>query len=281
MDSAHVTLTPTEACHQEGVKTFLPADLGRTQPVAVLRLGNDTAAPVATSLTFAVTEDLPISEIRARYAREVEYCDGQIGRLLALLEAQGMLRNTAIILVGDHGESLGEHDHVGHISRLYEPALHVPFIMLKGGPTTPSAIVTEAVSLLDVAPTALKLVGLPPPDGMEGISLLSAGRDPRSPRPLLAETFPPESPWHRQAVLWKELKLIRTLHQGGGTVELYRLSEDPEELKDLSAQNPPAVAELLLLLAKHENVQPMAPSPRKPRLSDEERARLRSLGYLR
>ncbi len=281
VDSPLVTAVPVESCRQEGVKTFLPADLTRRQPMAVLRLGNNTSTPVATSLSLAVTEDLPITEIRARYAREVEYCDQQIGRLLALLEAQGMLQNTAVIFVADHGESLGEHEHVGHISRLYEPALQVPFIVIRGGPTTPSAIVPAWASLVDVLPTALEVVGLPVPADLDGVSVLSLARQARPPRPLFAETFPPESPWHRQAVLWKENKLIRTRNEVGDAVELYRLPEDPLELRDLRVENPEAIAELLRLLAQFENVQSRAAAPRAPRLSGEERARLRSLGYIR
>lgn len=281
-DSADISLTPSALCVAAGVKTWLPP-LSRGSSVPILDLENHASQPRAVTITVAITEDLPISEVRARYGREVEYMDAHIGRMLALLDARGMLRNSVVVFVGDHGESLGEHEHVGHISRLYEPALRVPFIVVEGKAAVAKRIVDAPVSLLDVLPTVLDLLELQTPASVAGVSLLNTSADELARRPIFAETFPPESPWHRQAVILDGFKLIRTLDEGGDVLELFDLRRDPAELTNSAGSAAGRLRELAERLRLFEAGQGRQPTPAAviPRLTDEERARLRSLGYLR
>jgi|GEM_PF-346748 len=280
--SSEVVAVPSPHCDVDGVKTYFPlSSYGAFTPIVTLE--NRTAKTVPVTLSVAFAEDLPAGEIRARYAAEVEYMDGNIGRMLALLKARGMLHNTVVVFVGDHGESLGEHEHVGHISRLYEPALRVPLIIVKPGKKITRRVVTAPVSLVDVTPTILDLLGLPAAQPTQGLSLLAASSEELSRRPVWAETFPPESPWRRQAVLFDGWKLIRTMESEPPVDELFDLRADPGELHNLATSHPERAAMLLALLNRLEDRPKNAPevTPASPRLSDEERARLRSLGYLR
>jgi len=107
-----------------------------------------------------VPEDLRNGDARERiqkYDSEIAYADHHIGILLKSLDDQGLRDNTLVVLVADHGESLGEHDYVGHGRQLYEPIVRIPLIMRLPGKTTPGKVVKSKVSITDVTPTILDL----------------------------------------------------------------------------------------------------------------------------
>jgi hypothetical protein len=83
------------------------------------------------------------------YLGEIAYVDSELGRLLRSIESDGLGDRTAIVLAGDHGESLGEHGENGHGFFLYEPSLHVP-LMLVPPQRGRAARRRELVSLVDV-----------------------------------------------------------------------------------------------------------------------------------
>lgn len=87
---------------------------------AALELVNRSYGPVGVSLRIACKEVLELAEIRRRYVREVEFADREIGRLLDGLRSRELLDETLVVFVADHGEGLGDHGLVGHISQLYE-----------------------------------------------------------------------------------------------------------------------------------------------------------------
>ena len=87
----------------------------------------------------------------ARYDSEVGFTDKHIGRMLDEFEEKGVLSRSVVLFTSDHGESLGEHEYTGHGRRLYQPGLHVPFIIF--GPGIPEGVkYKEPVQLLDLAP---------------------------------------------------------------------------------------------------------------------------------
>jgi arylsulfatase A-like enzyme len=102
------------------------------------------------------------------YERAVSYTDAQIGRLLDLLERRDLMRNTAIILVSDHGEEFLERGRWGHFeSNLYDEILHVPLILRLPG-MDQGKIVKNQVRTLDIMPTILEVCGCSPPGEMLG-----------------------------------------------------------------------------------------------------------------
>ena len=108
-----------------------------------------------------------------QYAGEISYTDAQIGRLLDWLEQNGHAENTLVIVVGDHGESLGEHGvWFNHGDDLFEPSIHVPLVL-----KMPKTLIhygdriEEPVELTDLVPTIHDLLQLPPPTDIDGESL--------------------------------------------------------------------------------------------------------------
>ena len=113
----------------------------------------------------------------ARYDDEVAIADREAGRVIAALGPREP--STLIVVAADHGESFGEHGEFTHGIFVYDTTLRVPLLMRGPGLAGPAAV-PAPVSLVDVAPTALKALGLPPAD-TDGIDLgpLVAGARPR------------------------------------------------------------------------------------------------------
>ena len=86
--------------------------------------------------------------------------------------ALGLANNTAVIAYADHGEAFGDHRFYFHGQALYNEVIHIPLIVRLPGKRPPVKVVKERVALLDLAPTILSLMGLPAPEGFQGISLL-------------------------------------------------------------------------------------------------------------
>jgi arylsulfatase A-like enzyme len=170
------------------------------------------------------------------YLASISYTDGQVGRLIAALDASPYARNTVVILWTDHGWHLGEKKHWRKFA-LWEEATRTPLIFVapKGTPGlasgTPAGVrVDKPVSLLDIYPTLVELCGLPPRDGLSGQSLVS----------LLANSA---APWDRPALtthgrLNHALRSDRWryIRYADGSEELYDHRNDPMEYTNLADQ---------------------------------------------
>ncbi len=208
-----------------------------------------------------------------RYGAEVEHMDGHLDRLMAGLRERGILDGAVVVFAADHGESLGDHDlWFQHGSSLYEAQIRVPLMI--SGPGISAARLPAGVSLVDVLPTILEMVGLPSHEGIQGrslIPLLVAGRpggetDGRIVHAELDRLY---------AVLRGSQKLI--WDSARGRVELYETATDPEELHDLSGEGAAARAALVKAAAEfaRSNTRDL------PMETDEETLKvLRSLGYV-
>jgi arylsulfatase A-like enzyme/Flp pilus assembly protein TadD len=204
------------------------------------------------------------------YNGEIAYVDAEFDRLLRGLAALHLTDRLAIVVAGDHGESLGEHGERTHGMLLYEPALRVPLIVkLPGG--APPARRTDPVSLVDIAPTLLAVVGAPRPAGMDGIDLTDRAR-PGS-REVYAETdYPRAAGWAPlRSLVADRWKVVRS-----SGLELYDVERDPGETRDVAAEHPAAAAAMDARLRTLERAsRPPASAP-----DAEAQARLRSLGYV-
>lgn len=201
-----------------------------------------------------------------RYDDEVAEADRQVGRLLAGLGADRAA--TLVVVTADHGEAFGEHGEIGHSLFLYDTTLRVPLVWQ--GPGVVSGVDDRDVSLVDLAPTALGLLGVaaPPTDGVRLGWEATAG-----PRALYAETYAPFEDFG-----WSPLRAVRS----GGlkyiqapSPELYDLAADADETANLVATRAADVARL------RAQVTAMAPAPTPgAAISADARRRLQSLGYL-
>jgi arylsulfatase A-like enzyme/Flp pilus assembly protein TadD len=112
------------------------------------------------------------------YDAEIAYADEQVGRLIRTLAARGLDRRTVIVVVGDHGEALGDHEEQHHGYFIYRSVMHVPLI-LHAPQVLPAGRVVDGavVSVADVVPTVAELLGLDP-EYTDGRSLVTGGTDP-------------------------------------------------------------------------------------------------------
>jgi tetratricopeptide (TPR) repeat protein len=157
-----------------------------------------------------------------------------LGELLSRLSASGRLDRTLVVVLGDHGESLGQHGERTHGTFAYDSTLRVPWILWGAG--IRPQVFEETVRHVDVMPTLLDLLGVPAPDGIEGQSL----------RPYLAGESPYEAPPHYfealNAHLTRDWAPLTGLVQDGHKLirlpipELYDLERDPQEKENLYAQ---------------------------------------------
>jgi choline-sulfatase len=213
------------------------------------------------------------------YDGEVAYVDHQIGRVLSALQTRGTLDSSLVIAVADHGESLGEHGEDEHGVFLYEPVMRVPLIM--AGPAVRSGhVVTEQVRVIDLVPTTLDLLGLPPVGGLDGESLRSVlnGGSRQTIPAAYAESYYPKLHYG-----WSELRSLRA--DGWKVIdaprpELYALTKDAAESNNqFEAQRALAdrmVAEAARLDREFSGGKvPEAAAPSRETLD-----RLRSLGYV-
>lgn len=221
-------------------------------------------------------------DLIALYNAEIEFMDAQLGRLLDALETSGRLENTLIVLLADHGESLGQHDFWTH-GLMWDEQLRVPLIMAgpgvnaRGGQALP-------VSLLGLAPTVAELVGIAPPTGLAGDSfaaLLSDASSDVAPQPAYSEAHhaPGDRTGRPPAVFAVTIYPWKLIVQPDAPDRLFRLDTDPGELDDLVASKPQLVANLRALLEQallRESVGPLQADT----LDAETRAMLIKLGYL-
>ena len=219
-------------------------------------------------------------EYRERpYDGEIAYTDYQLGRLLEHPRLLAAGEDAPIVMViADHGESLGEHGERTHAILAYDSTLHVPWITwIPGGPS--GRRIAEPVGHVDLMPTVLSLLGLEPEENISGRDLtpLLEGRAGNALQPYYSETYLPFYTYG-----WAKL---RVLHRGrwklieAPTNELYDRMRDPRELTDLSETQTDVAydmqRDLTEWLSQHDADHEATLS-----LDSEAMAKLRSLGYL-
>jgi arylsulfatase len=154
-----------------------------------------------------------VEHLLALYDGEIRYTDDTIGRMLAALDAAGVLRDTVVVVTADHGEEFREHGGKTHHRTVYTESVHVPLVVWGRG-VPAGRRVAEPVSLADVAPTISGLAGTDPLPDPDGRSLVAAlGGEPLAPRPVLSGMYVPGQEWRRtlavrerdrSLVLWKK-----------------------------------------------------------------------------
>ena len=212
------------------------------------------------------------------YEGEIAALDHALGRFLK--HPRFGADQAMVMVVADHGESLGEHGEDTHAMLAYEATLRIPWIIR--GPGLPTGRrVDEPVSQVDLLPTALELLGLDSVPEIDGRSLvpLMRGQEPKPAeafeRALYSETL---VPFHTYG--WSELSTVRRAGFkliSAPEPELYDLESDPGELENLYVREPARAEGLARDLAGFtRDAVKSSETPRDPEME----ARLRSLGYL-
>lgn len=219
--------------------------------------------------------------------------DEILHQLLADLEAKGYLRNTLVVLVGDHGEHLGEHHRLDHQFSVYEQLLHVPLVIydparFKAGREP------RPVMNVDLFPTLLERVGLRSPIPTRGVNLL----DPPEQRVRLSEYLNPMTgafrsvtrdfpdfdprPWNRTLRAYYE-RPYKLIEGSDGRNELYDLTQDPGESRNLIDEQPEVARRMLRDLSdylKTLHIGDQRPSASEDIVPPEKQHMLKILGYV-
>lgn len=224
--------------------------------------------------------------LEALYDGEVSYQDAQLTSILDGLAHRGLDEDTMVIITADHGEEFWDHGSVGHGHNLYDELVHVPLIVRVPGLTPAPRRLESSVGLVDVPATILDVLGEPVPEEMSGRSLWPSLRGAGESAPSSSVAGFME---HWRSVSSGRLKLIT---RPGGRVALYDLVTDPDELHDVSAERPLALAFMRGLLGlrladtrpegtRSESARPRRRHRATPAVIDAElEAQLEALGYV-
>jgi len=174
------------------------------------------------------------AQIKKNYAKEILDLDRALGAILKAVRNRRDWDRTVVVLTGDHAEGLGEHGVTTHGVTIYDSEIHIPLWIRVPG--FKPHIRDDLVSLVDLGPTFLDLLGIRWRQKFDGVSLLPAllGRSLK-PRVLFAELYNgvvPPATW--LALYFGNYKLLRKIHDARD--ELYDLARDPDETTDLISQ---------------------------------------------
>jgi len=268
----HSPYAPPEAALRKMLGGRKPPDLAEVNLFAFM--GN--VAPM---------EDRVLRDLQDVYDAEVLSLDTELRRLFKALESRGLLQNAIVVVTSDHGEEFKEHGLIGHEKTLYGEVIRVPLLISLPG-SSGRTDVTEVVSLIDLAPSLLDLIGHPAPASFEGRSLLPhlTGAAPPGGHVAYSELLVPESSAakrlspHARSVILGNHKLIAGEH---GEMEFYDLKADPGEL-DPNALDEAERTVLRQTLAEIQQRVARGDAKReiKP-IDDATREQIRALGYER
>ncbi|HEX7596573.1 MAG TPA: sulfatase-like hydrolase/transferase, partial [Polyangia bacterium] len=195
--------------------------------------------PDGVILTNIVKGKLPMTparwqQLRGLYDGEVEYLDQCYGTLVDGLATRGLANDTAVILLADHGEGFFEHGSLGHAYGHWFEVTQVPLVLWVPGLTDKEITIDTVVSHVDVAPTILDLMGLPPEPRMQGQSLLPMAlrQGPWVPRVMPSE--------YGRSYSLRSANL-RYIVDYGGKETLFDTVADPLEKTDVREHRPMAL----------------------------------------
>jgi len=212
------------------------------------------------------------------YDGEIAYADSALGQFLAYLKKQGWYERSLIVVVGDHGEGLGEHHEDTHGIFLYDSTTHVPLLVKLPEEREAGRTVEAQVRTTDIMPSILEVLGVPLPTNLDGESLgrFLAGME-APPRTVFGETdYPLRFGWAPLRSVRREgLKFIEAPKP-----ELYDLRADPGELRNEYAPWDGAVQKLRKVLAERSANSPPPAKASPATVSAGTMDELHALGYL-
>ncbi len=226
-------------------------------PKYLADLGHDPAVDLNVAVSGHPKNDGQWKAWSALYDAAIRYTDEQLGRVIDAVETCGLADDTVIVIGSDHGEELGEHGDISHHFLCYEHNIRVPFIV--HAPGRPAAAVTGLTTHLDLAPTIAGLANALVPEKWEGRDLLADGLAEND--YVLTENFYGGNclfdgrPLYvsvrteRYKFLWKEYRDPNDRLSADGH-ELYDLTADSQERKNIYRDDHPAVAEMAPAVAK-------------------------------
>lgn len=244
--------------------------------------------------------------IKDMYDGGVLYTDHLMNQVVDLWRERGTLDETILIVLGDHGELVGEHGAFGHMPPMYEEALHVPFILRYPPAIEPGSQVEPAISTVGTFATIMDLLDLPVPDTVQVGSLLPALEGRPAGQPALAERYEEEmlaarfgegeangegpllSPRGRYRTYRQDdLKLAVHYEEGEFGTWLFDLAQDPGEMVDISETRVEDYQRMMQELQTWEAALGLSPLDAEgrgtegaPEVDDAAMEQLKALGYV-
>lgn len=229
------------------------------------------------------------------YLREVAYTDEHIGRLLKKLDGMGLMKNTLVVLTGDHGEGLGAHGESTHGDYLFDTTVLIPLIMYHQNRIPKGRRVDTMVRSIDIMPTILDFLDAPVSPESQGASLLQAFTGELEERPALIETMLPYYESADRGTTAAQViglrtgrwKLVYATVERDGkpaqVAELYDIQKDPLEVFNVLDENPKMFVSLVKEMESIISIYSVTGAPRNNELimDKETREKLKSLGYLK
>ncbi len=224
----------------------------------------------------------------ARYDGEIRFVDHQVGQLLEAFKANGLASNTLVIIMTDHGEGLGQHGWQEHGMFLYDEQTRIVLIMSWLGVIPSGAKIDSVVQAVDVFPTIVDLLGLKLESDVQGASLAAMLLHPE--RQVDRFAFIQRRPSTERDAS-REFKVTREQYgirigdkkyiwaPREGDEELYNLTDDPQELRNIAGKNKQHAEEMRNAMIKVMNERKSEPVA-EAILDEQTRKKLEALGYL-
>ena len=215
------------------------------------------------------------------YDGEIAYADASLGKLFQYLRQRGLYDRALILVMSDHGESLGAHGESMHGIFLYDETIHVPLVFKLPGELLAGHRVAGRVRLVDVAPTLLTMLSLPLPPTFQGESLVPLMKSPSAATDLPAYS---ETDYPHRAFGWSALRAMRSgkyLFVRAPKRELYDQSQDKAAERNLAASSPAVTDTLQSQLDEfHSQTSSFPDKAEQKSLSSEQSENLAALGYV-
>jgi arylsulfatase A-like enzyme len=241
-----------------------------------------------SSEEFSILEQL--------YRAEIKYIDGKIQDIYECLDRNGILDETAIIVVGDHGENIGDHDLMDHQYCLYDTLLHVPCLIRYPEVYPGGMEMTDLIETRDLFATILELANIDysADHNTPAHSLLDVENCGRSntvaeyltPQPAISELISQfDVPRSSISQYDRALHSIRSAEwklivDENGAIELYRIDEDPEENKNVADTYPDIVDRLQEDIVEKKGELRRYSRNADSIINEETEERLKQLGYI-
>lgn len=266
----HGPYMPRSPFRERFVSAAVDPELGSNQRIA--DLGNAGADP----------DDESVRSLLDLYDAEIAFNDAAFGALLDKLRDLGLYESTLIVLLSDHGEEFGEHDHLAHGKSLFDEQLKVPLVVRFPDGRGVGATVDSMARQIDVLPTLLDYVGAEIPAAVQGRSLLPAVVAGEPPAEEVSYAYLDLDARHLESVATVGHKLISYLSSRTSLAsreELFDLDRDAAELVDVADEDVVWKGYLKSLLLFRRQFWQQLDAPQVE--ADEElKRRLRAAGYL-
>ncbi len=241
----------------------------------------DGPVDLGTSLRYytqrvEMISDRDLEQMIGLYDGNLLRADAAVGMVIESLRQTNRWKSSLVVITSDHGEAFLEHGRLGHNSTLFEEMIHVPLVIrLPGGERPEQVDPDRLASLLDVVPTILGQMGASPSSALDGVDLIHSPQSSRRPRVLFFHLLNNQLLGARTP-RWKSIASPR-----GEKQMLFRVDEDPDELRNLVVEHPLAFADLGLQIRNHlQATRSRGFSGEAVEITPEAEEALRALGYI-